>query len=91
MSNIKDLGVYFSSNLNFQYHIDHIVSKANKMLGFIRRTPKDINYVSVLLNLFRSLVLSKLEYSSSVLSPSHFFFNLKDRAGTETCRQVASI
>ena len=74
---IKDLGVYFSSNLNFQYHVDHVVSKANKMLGFIRRTTKDINNVTVLKSLFRSLVLSKLEYCSSIWSPSQLFLSLK--------------
>ena len=76
-TNIKDLGVYFSANLSFEYHVNCVVAKANKMLGFVRRTTKDITDVTVLLSLYRTLVLSKLEYASSVWSPSQAFLSLK--------------
>ena len=34
----KDLGVTFDSKLSFDQHIQTIVSKANQMLGLIKRT-----------------------------------------------------
>lgn len=77
VTDIKDLGVYFSSNLSFEYHVNCIVKKANQMLGFVRRTTKDINDITVLLSLYRTLVLSKLEYASSVWSPGQAFLSLK--------------
>ena len=77
VTDIKDLGVYFSANLSFEYHVNCVVAKANKMLGFVRRTTKDINDVTVLLSLYRTLVLSKLEYACSVWSPSQAFLSLK--------------
>ena len=77
VTDIKDLGVYFSANLSFKYHVDHVVAKANKMLGFVRRTTKDINDVTVLLSLFRTLVLTRLEYASSVWSPAQEYLSLK--------------
>ena len=38
--NIKDLGVIFSSNLSFNKHIDDVVSKSFRLLGFVKRTLK---------------------------------------------------
>lgn len=34
----KDLGVTFVTDLNFDKHLINIISKANKMLGIIRRS-----------------------------------------------------
>ena len=36
----KDLGVWFDTGLKFRSHIDTAVSKANKILGLIRRSFK---------------------------------------------------
>ena len=33
-----DLGLLFTSNARFKHHIQDIVSRANKMIGFILRT-----------------------------------------------------
>lgn len=32
---VRDLGVYYSRELNFKCHIDRIVSRANSMANFI--------------------------------------------------------
>ena len=56
IDNIKDLGIYFSSNFTFKYHIEHTVSQALKMLGFINRTCKAFDDKSVLISLYKSLV-----------------------------------
>jgi hypothetical protein len=67
---VEDLGVLFETDMSFRQHIYDIVCKANRLLGFIWRNTKDINNVTVFTTLFRSLVLSKVEYCSSVWSPS---------------------
>ena len=74
---IKDLGVYFTSNLSFKHHIEFIVSKAFKMLGFVYRSTKSFKDNSVLLTLYKSLVRSRLEYCSSIWSPSQQYLILK--------------
>ena len=70
VNSVKDLGVYFTSNLSFKSHIEFIVSKASRMLGFIYRSTKCFKDNSVLLSLYKSYVRSRLEYCSSVWSPS---------------------
>ena len=64
----KDLGVYIDHNLNFQVHIGEIISKANKILGLIRRSFKYLNQ-DMFLTLYKTLVRPVLEYSSPVWSP----------------------
>ena len=71
---VKDLGVYLTSNLNFRHHIEKTVSSANRMLAFVRRVTKDLQDIPVHISLYRSLVLSKLEYCLSVWSPSQAYF-----------------
>ena len=60
VNTIKDLGVYFTSNLNFKTHIEYIVSKALRMLGFVYRTCKHFNDNSIMLCLYKSFVRSRL-------------------------------
>ena len=74
---IKDLGVFFTSNLNFKCHIEFTVSKALKMLGFVYRTTKHFNDNSVMVSLYKSLVRSRLEYCSSIWSPSQEYLIAK--------------
>jgi hypothetical protein len=38
---ICDLGITFDSKLNFIIHVDSIINKASRMLGYIRRIGKD--------------------------------------------------
>ena len=70
---VKGLGVYFQNDFNFRFQINEIVLKANRMLGFIRRHTKDFKDISVLAILYCSLVLSHLEYCSSIWSPSQTY------------------
>lgn len=70
---IKDLGVYFSSNMIFQYHVENTVSKNAmwlKMLCFVYRTCKAFDDVDILISLYKSLVRTKVEYCSSIWSPT---------------------
>ena len=64
-----DLGVVFDSELTFSLHINTVVSKALKMLGFIFRTCKMLNSASALKSLYSAYVRSILEYASVVWCP----------------------
>lgn len=66
---IKDLGVILDSKMTFEYHIDHIVRKALKNLGFIIRTTKDFSSVKSCIILYNSLVRSHLEYAAIIWNP----------------------
>ena len=77
VDSVKDLGVYFTSSLNFKLHIEEVVSKARKMMGFVYRTTKHFNDNSVMVSLYKSLVRSKLEYCSSIWSPSQQYLIVK--------------
>jgi len=59
------LGVELSSNLNWSFHIENIIGKANRSLGFIRRNlyfcPE-----SVKIEAYFTLVRPCLEYACSV-------------------------
>ena len=69
VNKIKDLGVTFDHDLSFRVHIDRIVSKANSMLGFVKRSSYEFSK-----NLYVSLVRPVLEYCAIVWDPS---FNLR--------------
>ena len=64
----KDLGVYFSTNLNFDKHINESVRKANMTLGLIKR---NFSYIDkdVFNKLYKSLVRPHLEYAQEVWQP----------------------
>ena len=69
VTEIKDLGVTFCSNLNFNVHICNIVSKSYRMFGFMRRILKPISDPAVYLSLYHTLIRSRLEYCSFIWSP----------------------
>lgn len=58
---IKDLGIVFDSILSFNEHISHIVNSSFKILGYIVRTTKDFTNIKSIINLYCTLVRSKLE------------------------------
>lgn len=66
VNKIKDLGVYFDSSLSFNYHIDHCISSATKIMGLIFRLGVTFQNVDTLKTLFRSLVRSRLECSAVI-------------------------
>ena len=76
--------------MSFRYHINNVVTKANRMLGFVRRNTKCFRDSSVLISLYRSLVLSKLEYCSSVWAPSQaYLINKIERTQKRTVKWLA--
>jgi hypothetical protein len=64
----KDLGVFIDENLNFDTHINHIVKKANRVLGITKRTFDYMN-AETFGYIYKSLIRPNLEYASSVWSP----------------------
>ena len=68
VENIKYLGVTITNNLKWNTHISNICTKANRTLGFLRRTlfscPQDVQEAA-----YKEMVRSVLEYGSSVLDP----------------------
>ena len=65
----RDLGVYHDSKLLFDTHIDKIVKKASRALGFVMRTSRDFKNVKTLKILYCAFVRSNLEYASQVWNP----------------------
>ena len=70
VTDVKDLGVYFSSNLSFSKHISTVVNKAFRMLGFVKRTMKPLRSVTVYKILYNAYIRSCLDYCSPVWSPN---------------------
>ena len=66
--NQRDLGVIISNNLHPDYHISHIVKKANQRIGLIRRCFTNLTSEKVSI-LYKSIVSPILEYGSTVWSP----------------------
>lgn len=77
VSEIRDLGVLIDSSLKFDSHINAVVNKAAKMLGFIRRNTKKFKSPTCKILLYNSLVRSQLEYASTAWSP--FYSNQSQR------------
>ena len=67
---MKDLGVYFTTNLNFSLHISKIVKKSYQMLGFMKRVTRGFTDKRTFNTLYNSLVRSRLDYCCQVWSPT---------------------
>ena len=68
VESITDLGVIFSSDFSFSNHIDFLVNKVFRTVGFIKRVSSKFK-ASTVLYLFHSLVLPILTFCSVVWSP----------------------
>lgn len=69
VSSFCDLGITLDSKLNFNLHIDAVVSKSSNVLGFIKRWSREFDDPYLSKRLFTSLVRPILEYGSLVWSP----------------------
>ena len=75
-SNVLDLDVYMSSNCSYDFHIANIDKRCSNLIGWIRRT---FNSRETMTTLFKSLVLSRLDYASQLWSPHLLFYYLFNR------------
>ena len=71
VTSVTDLGVVFDSELRFTSHIDWVISKAFRMLGFVLRQCHDFKDVEVLKIVYYSLIRSHLEYCCPIWSPHY--------------------
>ena len=65
----SDLGILVSNNLKWSLHINNLLSKANKMLGFIRRNCFHLADVNAQRLLYLTLVHSQLLHGCEVWVP----------------------
>ena len=65
---VCDLGVSMSSNCTFDFHISNLYKRCSNLAGWILRT-FTIRDPQVMLTLYKSLVMSRLEYTSQLWSP----------------------
>ena len=68
---IKDLGVLLDSELTFRCHYDHIISRANRQLGFVFKVTGEFRNPLCLKSLYCSLVRSILETNAVIWCPYH--------------------
>jgi ribonuclease P/MRP protein subunit RPP40 len=68
VSEVRDLGVYFTPNLHPGLHISRVYAKAYSVSGFIFRSTRGFSF-STIKTLYMTLVRSILEYNSPVWSP----------------------
>ena len=65
----KDIGVKIDDNLEFEQHVYEKVQKANQMFGLLRRTFEHLDD-TMFIPLYKSLVRTHLDFSSSVWKPT---------------------
>lgn len=64
----KYLGVHITSDLSWSVHINHIISAANRSLGYLQRTLK-FAPTPLKIQAFTTLTRPKLEYAAAVWDP----------------------
>ena len=65
---VKDLGVTMSNDCMFDQHIHNVVKKSSQLCGWILRTFQTRSEV-LMLTLFKSIVLSKIDYFPQLWTP----------------------
>jgi hypothetical protein len=65
----NDLGISVTCNMNWKPHINHMICKANRILGLIRHTCHDINDPLTRKILYLAHVRPILEYGSEIWNP----------------------
>ena len=66
---VSDLGIILDSTLTFSPHIEYIVSKSMKMLGFVKRVTADVSDINCILYHYKTLILTNMTYCSQIWSP----------------------
>ncbi|GMR48049.1 hypothetical protein PMAYCL1PPCAC_18244, partial [Pristionchus mayeri] len=67
---VKDLGVHFSPNLSFSYHIQKIVAKARSKINLMFKSFHS-KCPTIYKKAYTTFVLPTLEYCSVIWNPSH--------------------
>lgn len=80
VTTIKDLGVKMDCKLLFDQHIDYIVNRASKALGFVIRVSADFRSLKTIKILYCAFVRSHLEYASQVWNPQYEIYKSRIEA-----------
>ena len=65
----KDLGLFTTSNPSWNQHVDKITTKANRVLGLVKKTCRDLKDIDTMNTLYCSLVRPLLKYSCETWNP----------------------
>lgn len=77
VQSVKDLGIILDCKMTFDSHIEGILQKALKNLGFLMRTTKDFSKITSCMILYNSLVRSNLEYLSIIWNPYYLKYTIR--------------
>ena len=73
----RDLGVWISSDLTFNKHVNEQCAQAHKMFGYIRRNTRTITSIKTRRTIYLSLIRSHLGYATQVWTPQSIELLLK--------------
>ena len=65
----KDLGILITPDLKWNLHLQSVISKASRMLGFVRRSCFEVKDPRVRKSMYDTLVRSRLAYCFQVWAP----------------------
>ena len=98
---LRDLGVEMSSNCSFTIHIENVVTSVTKMVGWVLRTFRSR---VVMITCWSSLLQSRLDYCSQLLSPNdqpfisklecvarHFTSHIEDMKGLDYWQRLSAL
>lgn len=71
VTKMKDLGILFQSNFEFKEHLDIVVSRSLKLLGFIKRSTKEFKNTDTIMYLYKTIIKPVLMYGSIIWSPHY--------------------
>ncbi|KAI8438347.1 hypothetical protein MSG28_010913 [Choristoneura fumiferana] len=77
VDSIRDLGVILDGKLTFIPHIENIIKRASRVLGFVIRNTKSFKSSKSKILVYNSLVRSILEYCSVVWRPHYATHSLR--------------
>ena len=85
VTSFKYLGIHISHDLSWSDHVQHVSTKARKIIGLLYRKYYNFTSPATLLQLYKSLVRPHLEYASAIWSP----YLQKDKILLESVQKFA--
>lgn len=74
MDLVRDLGVLLDTKLSFAEHIEAVINKSFKGLGFVLRVTKPFSDIACIKLLYFSYVRSILEYCATIWNPHYITY-----------------
>ena len=86
----KDLGIYFSETLSWDYHLSFVLRKANQKLAYLKRSIPSETKLSVKCNLVKTYIISILFYGSNVWYASKTIVRQMERLQRKSLKWIQS-